>query len=138
MRVKRLCGHITTRPEATLCHTCLTALKSRGCAVCEGYVVPLPPCPCRRVYTLDAKGSVTKPCEVCKTPSKIWDMGTVVVGRWAKVPREVGRDRDGTPLYEESWMPMTRRVEGCRLCREGYDRLVQLTPAGRTAFVKVE
>jgi hypothetical protein len=135
MRVKRLCGHTSTRPETSLCNTCLTALRSRGCALCEGYVVPLPPCPCRRVYDISPKGSVLIPCQVCQTPSSQWDMGEVVVGHWAKVPRHVGFDLTGEPLYEEKMMPMTRRVLGCKACREGYDRLVRLTPVGRTAFV---
>lgn len=142
LKVQRLCGHVTRRAEKALCGHCLHYLHDTGCEGCVGRVIPLPYCPCQRVYTLDERGEVVVSCDVCWVPTRPTARERVKVGRWGKVVKQVGwsiPDRQGhsQPLYEEKRMPFIHEVWGCPACALRYYEVQQVTREGHVAFLEV-
>lgn len=136
MRVKRFCTHLTTFPHRYLCRKCLIHLKGSLCAACEGYVKPLPPCACQRVYQV-SEARITAPCQYCGVASEIWDLRQVKAGRWGKVPQHIRMEGE-VEVVRLVTIPFLRTIEVCLSCFENYQVLVALTPTGQTAFLPQE
>ena len=120
LRVQRLCGHWTPRPEAYLCPLCLLTLQTTGCdaAECEGYVVPLPPCPCQVVYFPGGEArEIMVRCDYCHTAVHPTTLRSIRKGRWLRRQVEVGRDRFGNPIMETKSIPTIVTLQGCEECQ---------------------